>query len=109
MNMDEMLAGARDAMTVKRVFGDPIEKDGLTFIPAAKVRGGGGGGGDAEGNGGGGFGVTARPVGAYVIRNGEVSWEPALDVTRTAMMGMFTAVVALVVLRSVVKAIFRRG
>jgi uncharacterized spore protein YtfJ len=108
MNMDEMLAGARDAMTVKRVFGEPIEKDGVTFIPAASVRGGGGGGGDNEGNGGGGFGVTARPVGAYVIRGGEVTWEPALDVTRTAMMGMFTGIVALLVLRSIAKAIFRR-
>lgn len=108
MNMDEMLAGARDAMSVKRVYGDPIEKDGVTFIPAAKIRGGGGGGGDTEGNGGGGFGITARPVGAYVIRNGEVSWEPALDVTRTAMMGMFTGIVALLVMRSIAKAAYRK-
>jgi uncharacterized spore protein YtfJ len=108
MNMDEMLAGARDAMTVQRVYGDPFEKDGITFIPAANVRGGGGGGGDTEGNGGGGFAVTARPVGAYVIRNGEVEWEPALDVTRTAMMGMVTGIVALLVMRSIAKAIFRK-
>jgi uncharacterized spore protein YtfJ len=108
MNMDEMLAGARDAMSVKRVYGDPIEKDGVTFIPVAKIRGGGGGGGDNEGNGGGGFGITARPVGAYVIRSGEVSWEPALDVTRTAMMGMFTAIVALLVMRSIAKAVLRK-
>jgi uncharacterized spore protein YtfJ len=49
---------ARDAMTVKRVFGEPYEKDGLTIIPAATVLGGagGGGGGDAEGAGGGGTG-----------------------------------------------------
>jgi len=108
MNMDEMLAGARDAMTVKRVYGDPIEKDGITFIPAANVRGGGGGGGDTEGNGGGGFGVTARPVGAYIIRNGEVSWEPAVDATRLGIMGMLTAIVALLALRSIAKAVFRR-
>lgn len=108
MNTDEMLAGARDAMSVKRVYGDPVEKDGLTFIPAAKIRGGGGGGGDHEGNGGGGFGVTARPVGAYVIRNGEVEWEPALDLTRTAMMGMITAIVALLVMRSIAKTVFRK-
>lgn len=108
MNMDEMLAGARDAMTVRRVFGDPIEKDGLTLIPAAKIRGGGGGGGDNAGNGGGGFGITARPVGAYVIRNGEVSWEPAIDATRLGTMGMLTAIVALLALRSIVKAVFRK-
>ena len=108
MNFDEMLSSARDAMTVKRVYGDPLEKDGITIIPAASVRGGGGGGGDSEGNGGGGFGITARPVGAYVIRNGEVSWEPALDVTRTAMMGMLTGIVALLVMRSIAKAVFGR-
>ncbi len=78
MNVDEMIRGTQDAMTVKRVYGDPIEKDGLTVIPAAKVMGGGGGGGDAENNAGGGFGVRARPAGAWVIKDGKVRWEPAL-------------------------------
>src|SRR5438477_1788657 len=68
---------ARDAMTVRRVFGDPIERDGITVIPAAKVRGGGGGGADNAGNGGGGFGVSATPAGAYVIKDGTVRWRPA--------------------------------
>jgi uncharacterized spore protein YtfJ len=84
-NVDEMFAGVRDAATVKRVFGDPIESDGVTIVPAARVRGGAGGGGDAEHNGGGGFGVTATPVGAYVIRDGEVSWQPARDQSRIAL------------------------
>jgi len=81
-NVDEMLEGARDAMSVERVFGDPIESEGVTLVPVAKVRGGGGGGGDAENNGGGGFGLTARPVGAYVIKDGEVTWKPAIDASR---------------------------
>jgi uncharacterized spore protein YtfJ len=81
-NVDELLAGARDAITVKRVFGDPVETEGVTFIPAAKVGGGGGGGGDSENNGGGGFGLGARPVGAYVIKDGEVTWKPAIDASR---------------------------
>jgi uncharacterized spore protein YtfJ len=79
-NIDELLEGARDTITVRRVYGEPIEQEGLTLVPAAAVRGGGGGGGDSEGNGGGGFGVAARPVGAYVIRDGEVAWRPAVDV-----------------------------
>ncbi|HEX2142553.1 MAG TPA: sporulation protein [Candidatus Limnocylindria bacterium] len=108
MNVDEMITGAREAMTVRQVYGDPIERDGLTIIPAAKVRGGGGGGSDTTGNGGGGFGLTARPVGAYIVRNGEVSWEPAVDATRIATMGIVTGIVALLVLRSVVKALTRR-
>lgn len=108
MNVSEMLEGAREAITVRRVYGDPIERDGVTIIPAADVRGGGGGGGDAQNNGGGGFGVAARPVGVYVVRGGEVAWEPAVDASRIAIMGMVTAIVTMLVLRSVVKAIFGR-
>ncbi len=35
----EILAEARDALTVKRVFGEPFEKDGLTIVPVAQVMG----------------------------------------------------------------------
>lgn len=87
-NVDELLEGARDAITVKRVYGDPIEHEGVTVIPAAAVGGGGGGGGDAEHNGGGGFGLRARPVGAYVIRGDDVTWVPAIDVTRLAVVAL---------------------
>ena len=108
MNVTEMLEGARDAMTVKRVYGDPIEREGLTIVPTADVRGGGGGGGDAENNGGGGFGLQARPVGIYIVKNGEVNWEPAVDVNRISMMGIVAGIVALLVLRSIVKALASR-
>jgi uncharacterized spore protein YtfJ len=81
-NVDELLQGARDAISVKRVFGDPIEADGVTIIPAAKVGGGGGGGGDNADNGGGGFGIGGKPVGVYVVKEGEVGWRPAVDVNR---------------------------
>jgi uncharacterized spore protein YtfJ len=87
MDIQETIAAARDAITVKRVYGDPYERDGVTVIPAAAV-GGGGGGGSGEGpeagqsGGGSGFGLGARPVGAYVINEGEVRWEPAVDVSR---------------------------
>lgn len=43
MNVDEMLQGVREAMTARTVFGEPIERDGVLIIPAARVRGGGGG------------------------------------------------------------------
>jgi uncharacterized spore protein YtfJ len=81
-DVNELLGGAQDAITVKRVFGDAIETEGATVIPAAKVGGGGGGGGDNENNGGGGFGLGARPVGAYVIKGDDVKWVPAVDVNR---------------------------
>ena len=98
-NVDEMLAGARDAITVKRVYGDPIETEGVTIVPAAKVMGGGGGGGDNENNGGGGFRVGARPVGAYVIKDGEVTWQPAVDVNRIVALTALVGVVLALVLR----------
>jgi len=109
MDVQEMLTGARDAITVGRVYGEPYEKNGVTILPAATVRGGGGGGSgespQGEGKGtGGGFGVTARPVGAYVIRGEEVRWEPAVDVTRMALMGQAVALIALLVIRSIVKS-----
>ena len=87
MKLPEMVTSLREAMTVSRVFGEPVERDGVTVIPTAVLRGGaGGGGGTDPGTGeegeGGGFGVTARPAGVYVIRDGDVSWQPAVDVNR---------------------------
>lgn len=108
MEVQEVIAQARDALTVKRVFGEPYEKDGVTVIPAARVQGGAGGGGgeDPEGQGrgsGSGFGLSARPVGAFMIRGGEVTWRPALDLNRVILGGQVVAVVLLLTIRSIVK------
>ncbi|MGH2429833.1 MAG: spore germination protein GerW family protein [Candidatus Limnocylindria bacterium] len=104
MNVDEMLQGVREAMTARTVFGEPIERDGVLIIPAARVRGGGGGGGDNQQNGGGGFGLTAAPAGAYVVREGTVRWEPALDVNRIVLGAQVVAIIGLLALRSILKA-----
>jgi uncharacterized spore protein YtfJ len=106
----------RDAITVRRVFGDPVERDGVTVIPAAYVGGGGGGGGGSGtqpdgqvGSGsGGGFGVKARPAGALVIRDGDVRWEPALDPERRLAMYTTLGVVAIVALRTLLPRRRRR-
>jgi uncharacterized spore protein YtfJ len=101
-----------DAVTVKRVFGEPYERDGVTIIPAALVLGGGGGGGGespGEGGGsGGGFGVVARPAGAYVIKEGRVTWTPAVDVNRIVIGCQIVALVAILSRRSVKKARAKR-
>ena len=109
MEVQEVIAQARDALTVKRVFGEPYEKDGVTIIPAARVQGGAGGGGgeDPQGQGrgsGSGFGMTARPVGAFIIRGGELSWRPAVDVNRVILGVQVVAVVALLTARTILKA-----
>lgn len=97
MNVTEVLNAAKDTITVKRVFAEPYEKDGLTVIPAAVVSGGAGGGTgqDDKGQegGGGGLGMSGRPAGAFIIKDGQVSWRPAIDPNRVvAVIGL--AVVA---------------
>jgi uncharacterized spore protein YtfJ len=109
MGIQELLGQAREAATVKRVFGEPYQQDGLTIIPAATLGygGGGGEGQSPEGKGrgmGGGFGVSARPAGAYAIRGGQVTWQPAVDVNRALLLGSLVAVTALFTIRSVAKA-----
>jgi len=105
--ISQMVGQARDAMTVRRVYGDPIERDGTVIIPAASVSGGGGGGGgvDAEGQTGAGtgFGLRARPVGAFVIRDGQVRWEPVEDPLGRLMVLAATVTVGLVIVRSIVR------
>ncbi|MGB8651805.1 MAG: sporulation protein [Mycobacteriales bacterium] len=95
MKIDELMTTARDAVTVKRVFGEPYEHDGITVITAATVSGGGGGGGGHDQSGqegeGGGFGVSGKPAGAYVIKDGTVTWRPAVNVNRLiTLVGVFT-------------------
>jgi uncharacterized spore protein YtfJ len=115
--VDDLMGATRDVFTVRRVFGDPIEKDGITVLPAAYVMGGGGGGGGAgtdpqgkPGEGfGSGFGVYARPAGVFVIKDGEVSWRPAVDPMRPIFAAQAVAMAALMTWRTLAKARRHRG
>ena len=51
---------------------------------------------------------TVRPVGAYQIKGERVEWVPAADTTRVILMAELIAIVALLVVRSVLKS-RRRG
>jgi uncharacterized spore protein YtfJ len=115
MDVQSVIEGARDAITVRRVFGEPFDKDGVTVIPAARVMGGGGGGdgsagtqeegpGGAASGSGTGFGLVARPVGAFVLRDGEVTWRPAIDVNRIILGAQVVAVVAFLTIRSIARS-----
>ena len=101
MELQDMISGVRDAISVSRVYGDPYEKNGLTVIPAATVRGGAGGGiGEHEGvesGKGGGYGMVARPSGAWIIEDGTVAWKPAVDVNRIVLGGQIVALAAILV------------
>lgn len=107
--LDEIMTAAKDNLTAKRVYGEPYEQDGVTIIPAAAIRGGGGGGegenAEAGGTGaGGGFGMTGRPVGAYRIKDGEVTWIPAADTTKVIVIAELVVIVALLVVRSILRS-----
>jgi uncharacterized spore protein YtfJ len=108
MNALDTINQTRDAITVRRVYGEPYQEDGVTVIPAAHVVGGGGGGGDTLGNGGSGFGLSARPVGAWIIKDGDATWRPALDLNRAIFMGQLVGIVMFLSLRSVLTAWAKR-
>ncbi|WIV53862.1 spore germination protein GerW family protein [Amycolatopsis nalaikhensis] len=86
MKVDELLEKAKDGLETKMVYSEPYEVDGVTVIVASTVGTGGGGGDSRDEKGrsgeGGGFGLSAKPVGAYVIKDGKLRWEPAVDVNR---------------------------
>jgi uncharacterized spore protein YtfJ len=115
MNAQELMSQANDAMHARRVFGEPYQKNGLTVIPVASIRGGwgGGAGGKAQNQEdlgwGGGGGLAARPVGAFVIKGDEVSWQPVIDVNRVILVGQMVAVVALLSLGATIRALSRRN
>src|SRR5678815_3028687 len=96
MDPQQVLQSAQDAITARRVFGEPFEADGATILPVAVVRGGGRGGARGQ-DGAIGYGLGARPAGVYVIRNGRVSWRPAVNVNMIVAGGQLVAIVALFV------------
>src|ERR1044071_4210639 len=113
--MFDMLKQASNTMAVRQVFGDPIERDGVTIIPVARVMGGGGAGsgsgghdGEQGGGEGGGFGLAAAPAGVYVIQSGQVRWEPALDINRIVLGGQILVLALLLIARPLMQASINR-
>lgn len=111
MDAKQVLQQFRESFTASTVFGEPIDREGVTLVPVARIMGGGGGGGGegeahhtreqseasealpTHGTGwGGGYGANAHAVGAYVIRNGDVRWQPAVDVSRVILGAQIASV-----------------
>jgi len=107
MDAGQILEQARDALTVRRVFGEPIQRDGVLVVPVAKLMGGAGSGSGEEGAGGG-WGGAAVPAGVYVIDGQDVRWRPAIDLNRAILGGQIALVVGLLVLRSILRSRRRR-
>jgi len=110
MDLKEFIGDAQESMTIRRVFGEPYVQNGVTLVPAARIKGAvGGGGGDQktegqEGEGeGGGLMLSASPIGVYVIRGEKVTWMPSFDLNRViwgVLGAQLTAIVSLIVSRS---------
>jgi hypothetical protein len=105
MKSQDVFGAVREALSARQVFGEPVERDGVTVIPAATVIGGGGGGagedsqgddaaaGAPRGGAGMGFGLIAWASGAFEIREGRVTWRPAVDITRVLLAAVGVALV----------------
>jgi uncharacterized spore protein YtfJ len=87
MTPEDILTRVGDQLGIRRVFGEPIEREGVTVVPVAVSIGGGGGGSAPEEQGsGGGFGGMVRGIGVYSISHGQVRFVPAVDTTVLAAM-----------------------
>lgn len=88
MNLRDALDSIVPNPAAAQVYGQPYETvDGVTIVPVARVRGRTRPG-DAE------FRLAARPVGVFVVKDGEASWVPAVDKTRIALVGALTGLVS---------------
>ncbi len=106
MEPQEAFRSLREALSARQVFGEPVERDGVTVIPAATVIGAGGGGGGSKGSeegdagagkpdtgAGMGVGLVAWASGAFEIGEGRVTWRPTVDVTRILLASLGVALV----------------
>lgn len=107
MKLEELLSRTTHSLDAKIVFGETVEKNGLTVIPAAHIAGGGGGGNGNDEKGqrgeGGGLGLVARPAGAYVIKDDKVHWQPAVDVNRLVAILGAVAIAGLLVAGRIIR------
>ncbi|MDA0636135.1 spore germination protein GerW family protein [Nonomuraea sp. MCN248] len=86
---------------------EPVAKEPVAKEPGAKEQGDKRRG--ESGSGGGlGYGVSATPAGVFVIKDGDVRWQPAVDVNRIVAGGQIVAVVLLLTLRAIMKRRRRR-
>ncbi|KAA0241041.1 MAG: sporulation protein [Dehalococcoidia bacterium] len=106
-NLVERIGGRASSRTI---FGDPIERDGVTVIPVAKVRwgfgGGAGSGGEEDGyesdhgqGAGGGGGLSAAPLGFIEIRDGHATFHEIRDPVSLWPLVVASAISAWLVLR----------
>ncbi|AOW93849.1 hypothetical protein BFN03_17505 [Rhodococcus sp. WMMA185] len=66
------------------IYGNPYETvNGATIITVTRIRGI--------------LGITATPLGIFVVHDGAARWEPAFDANRVALFGEFIGLAAVVI------------
>jgi uncharacterized spore protein YtfJ len=96
--VDQMSQRIGEVVNGRLIYGDPIERDGTTVIPVARVRFGfGGGSKNPEGRGGAGGGAQIAPVGFIVMSPRGASFRrisrrmPVLPLAAIAVIGLVVA------------------
>ncbi len=104
--VQDILDKARESVSVRDVYGEPYERDGVTIIPVARVMGAGGGGsgtgGEGEGSGHG-YALKSEPVGVYVIKDGQVAWQPAVNIDKIIGGAFVVGMVSIVFTPRIIK------
>jgi uncharacterized spore protein YtfJ len=94
--------------SAKAVYADPVEHEGVTVIPVAKLRWGFGGGSGRKpgkhGKGGGG-GMQAAPLGYIEIKQGQTQFKPIRDPMTLVPIVAAGGVAGWIILRSLRKLI----
>jgi uncharacterized spore protein YtfJ len=91
------------------VYGDPIERDGVTVVPVARVKFGFGGGfgharsGLSNGDSGGGGGVNITPLGYIEIRDGHAEYHTLRDPYEVAKTIVIGSLIGLFLLRPLLR------
>lgn len=84
----------------RNIYGEPVERDGVTVIPVAKAAYAFGGGGgerkDGEEGSGGGGGVTLTPIGYIELKNGQSRFYRIRD--RLAILAVIGVTAPLIIL-----------
>jgi uncharacterized spore protein YtfJ len=92
------------------IFGEPVEKGGVTVIPVARARWGFGGGRGSGGNNGenqkgedagGGAGVKVSPVGYVEVRDGRARFRPIYDPAMVTQIIVASGIVTALLLQGV--------
>lgn len=89
--LEDLMKKLADNAKATLIFADPVEREGMTIIPVAKMMWGFGGGGgsdkkNAAGGTGGAGGIRTIPVGFIQLKGGKARFQPIFDAGKIIML-----------------------